>query len=101
MIGGRHHQPARDGPDAAFDDARVMVENEAVDPRIGEERPSPRQTDGIVAAQQFLHRPDSPPARVAQMPAAPANGSTLAGFSSPLTPRSGAELEKPASGPAP
>ncbi len=32
-----------------------MIENEAVDPRIPEQRLQPREADGVVGAQQFLH----------------------------------------------
>ena len=50
------HQATRDGADAPFDEARMMVEDQAVDPRIPQQRLQPGEADGIVGAQQFLHR---------------------------------------------
>jgi len=34
----------------------AVADYDAVDPRIGEQRPGPREADGVIAAQQLLHR---------------------------------------------
>jgi hypothetical protein len=56
MIALGNHQPPRDGADAAFDEARMLVEHDAVDPGVAQQRLGPGQTDDIVGAQQFFHR---------------------------------------------
>jgi hypothetical protein len=56
MIALGNHQPPRDRADAALDKARMLVEHDAVDPGIAQQRLGPGQTDDIVGAQQFFHR---------------------------------------------
>ena len=55
MVTLRHHQAARDRSDAAFHEARVMIEDNAVDPGVAELGLRPRQTYGVVGAKQLLH----------------------------------------------
>src|SRR5258708_14314361 len=50
-----HHEAARNGADAAFDDAGMGVENDGLDAGAGEQCLQPRQTYWIVGADQFLH----------------------------------------------
>src|SRR5437763_1870530 len=56
MIALGDHQPPRDRADAALDDARMLVEHEALDPGIAQQRLGPGQADDIVGAQQLFHR---------------------------------------------
>ncbi len=55
MIVFGNHQAARDRPDAAFNEARMMIEDKAVDAGVAEPGLSPGQADDIVGAQQLLH----------------------------------------------
>ena len=59
MIAFGNHQAARDRPDAAFDEAGMMIENHAVDAGIAQLRLRPGQADDVVGAQQLLHPPPS------------------------------------------
>jgi len=52
-----NHEAPRDRPDAAFDEAGVMIENDAVDAGIAQPGLRPRQADDVVGAQQLLHLP--------------------------------------------
>src|ERR1043166_7157173 len=56
MIALGDHQPPRDGADAALDQARMLVEHDALDPGIAQQRLGPGQADDIVGAQQLFHR---------------------------------------------
>src|SRR5260370_16613932 len=50
-----HHEAARNGADAAFDDAGMGVEPDGLDAGAVEQCLQPRQTYWIGGADQFLH----------------------------------------------
>src|SRR5216684_2013830 len=51
------HQAARDRPDAAFDEAGMMIKDKAVDADIAQHGLSPGEPDDVVGAQELLHPP--------------------------------------------
>jgi hypothetical protein len=55
MIALGNHQAARDGSDAALDEAGMVIENKTVDARVVQQRLRPGQANDIVGAQQFQH----------------------------------------------
>ena len=50
-----NHQAPRDRTDAAFDEAGMMIEHEAVDAGVAQSGLRPGQADGIVGAKQLPH----------------------------------------------
>src|SRR5437016_10243814 len=50
-----NHQAARDRPDAAFDEAGMMIEDKAVDADIAQQGLGPGQANDVVGAQELLH----------------------------------------------
>jgi hypothetical protein len=55
MVALIDHQPSLDRAYTTFDETRVLIEHEATDPGVGQQRLDPRQADDIVGAQQLLH----------------------------------------------
>ena len=49
------HQAARDRPDAAFNEAGMMIEDKTVDADIAQHGLGPGQADDVVGAQELLH----------------------------------------------
>jgi hypothetical protein len=56
MIAIVDHQPPLDRTDAALDETGMLIEHQAFDPGIGQERLRPGQPNEVVGAQQFFHR---------------------------------------------
>src|SRR5215469_4369109 len=52
----RHHEAPRDSANAALHQARVMIEDEALDTGIPQQGLQERQANSIVGAKQLLHR---------------------------------------------
>ena len=55
MIAFGNHQPPRDRADAAFHEAGMLVEHEAVDAGIAQSGLRPGQADDIVRPKQLSH----------------------------------------------
>src|SRR5690349_4160033 len=55
IVVGMHDEAARNGTDAAFDDAGVAVEDHGLDAGAGEQRLQPRKAHRIIGAQQLFH----------------------------------------------
>jgi len=55
------HQPARKGPDRAFDRAHMGIENRGLDPGLGQDMGGIGEQHQVVRPQYFFHAPSSFP----------------------------------------